>query len=341
MAEAIFSLLGVEEQVLLQLAPDGHIVWQTGAAARVLRLRTMSHIGECLSEEAARAVSAAARAGSYLDMEEEIEGERWSLRTRPVSDGVLLLLRRCDPYTGQRNMDFVRNRKIENVLSGMVMRVDVERRKAPDEETRESWRWMTKQIRQLWRTCMHSDILDGQPRLDERLTRLDLSMLSRQIAEAASDACGIPVEVRGDAVSAVASMEEMQCILLNLLTNAIACKPTKIVIELRRAAGRIRIAVSHNGKLLENEEIARVLDGWRGSAEMRRPEDLAKMGMGLPVVQVLLGRRGGSLLADTDGKTTRFIALYPDDLREDPAELRQRDTSSGLDLIKLELSVLS
>lgn len=339
-AEAIFSLLGVEEQVLLQIAPDGHIIWQTGAAERVLGLDTMSHIGECLSGEASRAVTAAARAGGYLDMEEEIEGARWNLRTRPVSGGVLLLLQPCEPRAERRNMDFVRGQQIEKVIARLVVKADVERRKSPDEETRENWRWMEKQIRQLWRTSVHADILDGQERLSGRLTRLDLSMLSRQVAEAASDACGIPIEVRGDAVSAVASMEEMQCILLNLLTNAIARDPGKITVELRRAAGRIRIAVSHDGAPIEDEQIARVLSAWRGVAEMQRMEDLAKMGMGLPVVQVLLGRRGGSLLADTDGKTTRFIALFPDDLPEDPPELRQCDPSSGLDLLSLELSVL-
>ena len=128
--------------------------------------------------------------------------------------------------------------------------------------------------------------------------------------------------------------------MLNLLTNAVLRKPDKISVEVRKKKGFVRIAISHNGDSMDSSDAAAALGGWRGLSEHHRLEELVGMGLGLPVVQVLLGRRGGSLVADTDGEMTRFIAMLPDDLPADPLELRQGRIVSGFDLIALELSVL-
>lgn len=338
--DALFSLLGVEERVLLHIAPDGHIIWQSRAAEALLGLTTMAHIGEALSGPAENAVKRAAREGGFLDMEEELAGSPWRLRARPAPGGLMLLAEPCAPRTGERSMDFVRSQQIQRATSSLLALAELGVLQADDSQSQERWQRVGKQTRKLWRACLHGEILDGGDPLDSRLIRTDLTLLCRQLGEAVSTAAAIPVEVRADVITAVASVEEVQCIVLNLLTNAAAQEPQQIVLELRRKPGHIRITVSHDGAPFPADRLDEALGGWEGMAADRRPEDLARLGLGLPVVQKLLGRRGGSLLAETDSRQTRFIALFPDDLPEDPPQVRQRRAVTGIDLLSLELSAL-
>lgn len=338
---AVFSLLGGGEQVLLCVAPEGHVLWLTDAAADLLDLHPMSPVAEAFSEQTAQAVLAAARDGAWLDLDEEIEDVLYRLRSHPVRDGLLLL---AEPYAAEppvTKTEYIRSFQETGVLGHMMNLADEGCEHAQDEAARERWERMSKLARRARRIHLHSEIVSGVRCLDERLAPVDLAALCRETAEAAADIISIPVTAPEGTLQGVMSREVFQFILLNLLSNAAACAPAQIVIGLRHTAGHIYLEVSDNAAALEPERIGALFSGWRGSIAGCSEKELAGMGLGLPAVQRLLSKWGGSLLARVEDDSTRFIAVFPDDLPEDPWEVRQAGISSGIsDLIALELSVL-
>ena len=340
LSNAFLNLLGLEDRIVLQISETGAVVWQTEAAMHLLELELSEEIGQVLSEKAAHAVLRAAQEGSWLTMEEEIEESLWRLKTHPLDQGgLLLLLEPLEDRERAENAECIRNHQIRKVVNRLVHRVNVEEEKAEDEQARENWQWILRQIYQIWRINLHGEILNREKPLDEKMVVADLKEHCQRLANAVSEIANIEIEVHGAPTKAVISIQELECIVLNLLTNAVRQQPEKIWMELSKMPGRIRLIVAHQASA-DTKQVKERLDGWKGLTQAHRPGELAKMGLGLPVVQTLLGQRGGSLLADVEGTTTRFIAILPDDLCADPPMLNQCSISSGMDLLKIELSVL-
>lgn len=337
----IMKLLGGDEQVLALLSADGYVQWQTPAAERVLRVEWKEPVMAVLSEEAAEAVSAAARTGGCIDLEEDIDDVLYRLRSYPVEGGLLL---HAEPCGGQRilqKIDFVRTMLESETLMNMTSTVRNGLEHAQDEEDRALWAHMKKLTLRARLIRLHEDMINGEQCLDERVAALDLAALCRETAAAAAERLGIAVEVTAEEVRGVLSSEVFRFVLLDLLVYAAAKKPACIPVSLRRAGGRIFLQVTDCAAELSTAQLGAMLSGWRGSAAGSDPRELAQLNLGLPAVQQLLSRTGGSLFAEADGGVTRLIAVFPGDYAEDPPELRQTEFSSGIgDLTEFVLSVL-
>lgn len=338
---AFQALCGTEKQILLCIAPEGHVLWLTDAAAELLDLHPMSPVAEALSERAAQAVTAAAREGGWLDLDEEIEERMYRLRSYPCPAGLLLAAEPYEVGDSMQKTEFIRSLRETNVLGSLMNIVRDGAEHAQSEEDRARWERLRRLTGRARRTHLHSEIIDGLHCLDERMFELDLAALCRDIAETVNKMTGIPIDAPAGELKAVMSKEMFLFVLLNLLTNAVACRPEHITVGLRRAAGHLYLQVSDTAGELEAREIAELLGGWQGSMAGCDKREIAQKGLGLPAVQRLLGKLGGSLLARAENGETHFIAVLPDDLTEDPWETCRMDISSGIeDLVELELTVL-
>ncbi|MBR3867517.1 MAG: sensor histidine kinase [Butyricicoccus sp.] len=338
---AAFRLLGAEERVMLLIGTDGRVLWQTSAAERLLQLDWHTPVMAVLSENAACAVETALRESLWLEIEEEIDEIPYLLRTHPTEDGLLLLAESCAEERRPQRYERALSIRGANILGGMTNTVQRGLEHAQEETERALWERMEKLVLRARRIQLHSEIIDGEPRLDERMVLLDLAGLCRELIGEAQDLLGVPVTAPAGPLEAVMSREAFTFVLLNLLANAAACRPGQIEVGLRRANGHIYLQVSDDAAALEMSRVGEVLGGWRSSAAGTGASALTQVGTGLPAVERLLGRWGGSLLADADGSRTRFIAVFPDDLPADPPMFFQTEVSSGIeDLVKLELSVL-
>ncbi len=338
---ALFGLMGGADRLLLAVSPDGHVSWLTAKAAALLDLRPMAPLLDALDAASTEAVLAAAREGGWLELETAIDEVYYRLRGCPAPTGLLLELEPLDEAEEPTVRDRVRSLRYANILTGMLSLSAAEREKEKPEDEKKAWTRMHKLAQRAHRTYVHSEILGGERYLNALLEPLDLAGISRRIAAEVIDRTGIPVRVAPETFPAVYSREEFAFLVANLLTNAAACEPSEITVELRRLNGRICFSVSDTAGALRAERLGEVLDDLRGSASSCSDHELARKGMGLPAVRKVLGLRSGVLIADVAEGKTAFLASFPGDLEEDSPDICQEAPVPGYeDLIETELSVL-
>src|SRR5262249_53436576 len=110
----------------------------------------------------------------------------------------------------------------------------------------------------------------------------------------------------------IGSLDHLLRALLNLIDNAIkyARSPGRIVVEARKADGRIRIQVSNDGRVLEEALIARMGERFlRGEGD--RSRDTGGVGLGLAIAAEIARRHHGSLSlsAKTGGGAIAILDL--------------------------------
>jgi signal transduction histidine kinase len=98
----------------------------------------------------------------------------------------------------------------------------------------------------------------------------------------------------------------------HIVDNAIAATPEggRILVDLGRAKGGMRIVVSDNGRGMAQADAARALDGFKISADGKAVE--RRQGLGLPLARQLIEAHGGKLkLVSEKGVGTTVSILLP------------------------------
>ena len=118
--------------------------------------------------------------------------------------------------------------------------------------------------------------------------------------EASAEARGVRVESRVAAVPAVrCAPEQMERVLLNLLTNALRHTPTdgSVAVVLSAQAGEVLVSVEDTGEGIAAEDLERAFERfWR--ADSARSSDGAGAGLGLAIARGLVEAQGGRIWAE-------------------------------------------
>ncbi|MCB2089423.1 MAG: PAS-domain containing protein [Sphingomonadaceae bacterium] len=121
------------------------------------------------------------------------------------------------------------------------------------------------------------------------------------------------LDLRGDRTSGKLEADPRQLgkAIGQLLDNAIAATPKggKILVDLSRRKGVVRIVISDNGAGMTASELARALDGLRLAPDGKGIE--RRQGLGLPLARQLIEAHGGTLeiLSEKGAGTTATILL--------------------------------
>ncbi|MEO5727988.1 MAG: ATP-binding protein [Byssovorax sp.] len=106
----------------------------------------------------------------------------------------------------------------------------------------------------------------------------------------------------------------LQQVLWNLLCNAIKFTPSggRVTVRLRRDAGSARITVEDTGRGIAADFLPQVFDRFR-QAESARHRSHGGLGLGLSIVQHLVGEHGGTVSAESagEGRGSTFTVTLP------------------------------
>lgn len=100
--------------------------------------------------------------------------------------------------------------------------------------------------------------------------------------------------------------------LANLLSNALkyADAPSTIVLSARQEAGGVTLCVGNAGPRIEAGQLARLFDRfYRGDAA--RHDSSQSSGLGLAIVQTIMGLHGGRAMAVSEGDRNAFSLYFP------------------------------
>ena len=141
--------------------------------------------------------------------------------------------------------------------------------------------------------------------------RVEIFALATRVVrerEKAILAAGLSLELRGSKASGVVEADPRQLAKAvgQVLDNAIAATPSggKILLDLSKAQGVVRIVVSDNGRGMDADELRRLQQG--GAIDGGR-----KQGLGIPLARQLVEAHGGTLeiLSQLGEGTSVIIAL--------------------------------
>jgi two-component system heavy metal sensor histidine kinase CusS len=113
----------------------------------------------------------------------------------------------------------------------------------------------------------------------------------------------------------------------NLLANAIryTARGGEIVLDVGSSASEVRVMVSNQGQPIAAEHIERIFDRFYRVDPSRSALPSAGLshgstgstGLGLAIVRTIMELHGGSVRAESDAQSTRFILTFPHALRPD------------------------
>lgn len=351
LSKQVLQMLGADDAALLFLSPAGNITAQTSGAARLLRQAPLRAIYEVLSKRAGNAIRFVLENGGESALDEEIDGRLYRLEVRAVPDGALAYLAPTDmqapalplPLYGQITGSLSHILAVLYLIPG----ADASRQAHLLEDVHRS-------SLRIYRSLSHLHLLEyaDDPERILHLRTHNLAALCRELGKKCADAA----KARGNSVtvsvhtpekcSAVYDEALMTRAVLELLVNAVRTPgATYVTLALRRAAGRVSLLVSNDGRTLPPEELDRLYDGWRRAQDsMTLLEQHAAglpYGLGLPLVRRIAGWHGGALLFESDGgEGTVFRLSFPDDLPSEASTFGQTVFEDSLDIAELELSIL-
>ncbi len=157
------------------------------------------------------------------------------------------------------------------------------------------------------------------PQFVTRLRELNaLQELTRiaQYFEGMADDAGIRLRVTGDAsVKLHADAELMRRAVNNLLANALRYTPAgkEVVLQAERADGGARIVVANEGSPIDPSLLERIFDRFYRADPARTtdPNSAGSAGLGLAIVRTIMALHAGSVRAESDTTSTRFILTFP------------------------------
>jgi signal transduction histidine kinase len=209
--------------------------------------------------------------------------------------------------------------ELRRPLAPIASGVTLLRRRGADVDVRGLAGMMDRQVRDLARLVQ--DLADEQPAdafdFSVRLQHVDLV---RAVQEAVQVVLPLVAARRHRVVSSIeagplpvcADPLRLRQIVVNLLENAAKYTPVngRLEVDVRRDGGHAVLQVRDSGLGIAPERLPWIFDD--------KPRDGTRtagggLGVGLPLVQRLVGRHGGTVLAESDGpgRGSRFTVRLP------------------------------
>ncbi|MFM0641435.1 heavy metal sensor histidine kinase [Paraburkholderia metrosideri] len=137
--------------------------------------------------------------------------------------------------------------------------------------------------------------------------------------EGIADDANVRVQVTGTAML-TADLELFRRAVSNLLANAIRYTPRggEITLDARTSAGEVRVTVSNQGQPIAAEHLERIFDRFyridpsrsalpsSGSSQ----GSTGSTGLGLAIVRTIMELHGGTVHAESDAQSTRFVLTF-------------------------------
>jgi two-component system heavy metal sensor histidine kinase CusS len=147
----------------------------------------------------------------------------------------------------------------------------------------------------------------------EELTRI------AEYFEGIADDANVKVRVTGTA-TLTADLELFRRAVSNLLANAIRYTPRdgEIALDARASAGEVRVTVSNQGQPIAAEHLERIFDRFyridpsRSSLPSSGSSQgsTGSTGLGLAIVRTIMELHGGTVHAESDAQSTRFVLTF-------------------------------
>jgi two-component system heavy metal sensor histidine kinase CusS len=160
------------------------------------------------------------------------------------------------------------------------------------------------------------------PQFVKHMREFDAGQELTRIAEyfeGIADDANVNLRVTG-AASLTADLELFRRAVSNLLANAIRYTPQggEIVLDAAGSGGEVRVTVSNEGQPIAHEHLERIFDRFYRldpSRSSRPPSGLSQgstgsTGLGLAIVRTIMDLHGGSVHAESDARSTRFILTF-------------------------------
>lgn len=149
------------------------------------------------------------------------------------------------------------------------------------------------------------------------IARRELSLLAfvagvARAREDAVEAKNITLDLRGKQSLVVhADPRQLGRAIGQLLDNAIAAcaQDGRILVDLAKHEGGMRIVISDNGRGMDEGELARALDGMRQPSESD-PDDTRRQGLGLPLAKQLIEAHGGRFEIQSEKGLGTSVSLW-------------------------------
>jgi two-component system heavy metal sensor histidine kinase CusS len=137
--------------------------------------------------------------------------------------------------------------------------------------------------------------------------------------EGIADDANVRVQVTG-AATLTADLELFRRAVSNLLANAIRYTPSggEIALEVRASADAVRVTVSNQGQPIAAEHLERIFDRFYRVDPSRSSLPSSGMsqgstgstGLGLAIVRTIMELHGGTVHAESDAQSTRFVLTF-------------------------------
>ena len=336
-AEAALALAYVGDGVVL-LDEEGCVRFWNAAAAEITGVPESAALGRhpvevfAAWEELTRSAELAdaeapARARSVTVPVETTSGDRWVAVTGVAFDeGVVYALRDVtDEQAFERaRSDFVAtaSHELRTPLAAVygaartLLRTDIEFAA----EQRDRFLDIIVSETERLTTIVSQILLAGQieeGRVDVASAATDLAPLVESVLESARLRAPEHVELRleqnGARAVALADVDKLRQVLVNLLDNAIKYSPDggEVTVELAGGAGRVRLAVRDHGLGIPQGEQERIFEKFY-RLDPGQTRGVGGSGLGLFISRELVSRMGGSLTVRSQpGEGATFVVELP------------------------------
>jgi two-component system heavy metal sensor histidine kinase CusS len=161
------------------------------------------------------------------------------------------------------------------------------------------------------------------PQFVKQLREFDAGQELTHIAdyfEGIAEEANVRVRVNG-AANVTADLELFRRAVSNLLANAIRYTPPggEIVLDASASADAVRVTVENQGQPIPAEHLERIFDRFYRVDPSRSSLPSAGLsqgstgstGLGLAIVRTIMELHGGSVHAESDARSTRFVLRFP------------------------------
>jgi signal transduction histidine kinase len=175
------------------------------------------------------------------------------------------------------------------------------------------------------------DLLDATRIIRGKLTLASDTIDAGAVTQAALDTVqlhaqqrGVSLEASGLAAEAVVSGDRgrLQQIVWNLVSNAVKFTPAggAVRVTMQKSATHVQIIVSDNGAGIAADVLPHIFERFR-QGRITGSSETAGLGLGLAIVNRLVGLHGGSVRAasDGEGKGSVFTVTLPLAIKEKDA----------------------
>ena len=344
LVEALVELLGGERNRIVRISRKGDIIALTDKAEDALDQEPGESIYARLTDTTEQILREVIEQKKTVSFSEDF-GERvmFDVTAMATEEGAILLI---EPKNEQDMLDVRMQIDMRTSLQAILSTLHLSKGMEP-----EMCAEVEKQVYQILRRLTHAELL----RSAERRTRVrfeegDLAALCRRCADAYMEAGGPKVTVKAPGeMKAVFDPSLLLRAVLNLLTNAQEAGQVWISLKHqprneRQSNGNYLIAVEDDGAGLPPEELERLYQGWKRTAEFDRVkpgESSSLPGTGLPIVAQIAEEHHGRLLFERcEGGGARFCISFPDDLEVERFGVECWPEEEDASIFRSEMSVL-